>query len=114
MQRVEPGGSAAVAHTAARTGGFTLLDMNGYQWTVLLAAWLGWGFDVFDSLLFNYVAPNAVPALLGIPRGTPAAGAATLQWTGILTSILLVGWAIGGIIFGRVADRIGRTPPLLP
>ena len=91
----------------------TLLDMDGYQWTVLLAAWLGWGFDVFDSLLFNYVAPNAVPALLGIPRGTPAASAATLQWTGILTSILLVGWAIGGIIFGRVADRIGRTRTLL-
>jgi MFS family permease len=90
-----------------------LLDMNGYQWTVLLAAWLGWGFDIFDSLLFNYVAPNAVPALLGIPRGTPAASAATLQWTGILTSVLLVGWAIGGIIFGRVADRIGRTRTLL-
>ena len=27
----------------------TLLDMNGYQWTVLFAAWLGWGFDVFDG-----------------------------------------------------------------
>ena len=44
----------------------TLLDMNAYQWTVLLAAWLGWGFDIFDSLLMNYVAPNAVPTLLGI------------------------------------------------
>lgn len=91
----------------------TVLDMDRYQWTVLLAAWLGWGFDVFDSLLFNYVAPNAVPSLLGIPRGTPAAAAATLQWTGILTSVLLIGWAIGGIIFGRVADRIGRTRTLL-
>src|SRR4030095_5874459 len=44
----------------------TVLDMNGYQWTVLLAAWLGWGFDVFDGLLFNFVAPNAVPTLLGL------------------------------------------------
>ena len=35
-----------------------------YQWTVLFAAWLGWGFDVFDGLLFNYVAPNCIPALL--------------------------------------------------
>ena len=42
-------------------GGRTLLDMNRYQWTVLFAAWLGWGFDVFDGLLFNFVAPNAVP-----------------------------------------------------
>jgi MFS family permease len=87
--------------------------MNRYQWTVLFAAWLGWGFDVFDGLLFNYIAPNAVPSLLGLTRGTPAASAATLNWTGILTSILLVGWAVGGIIFGHVADRIGRSKTLL-
>ena len=90
-----------------------LLGMNGYQWTVIFAAWLGWGFDIFDGLLFNYIAPNAVPALLGIQRGTPAAAAATLNWTGILTSVLLLGWAAGGIIFGHVADRIGRTKTLL-
>jgi MFS family permease len=91
----------------------TVLDMNGYQWTVILAAWLGWGFDVFDGLLFNYVAPNCVPTLLGLPLGSPEAKAATLQWTGILTSVLLVGWAIGGVIFGKVADKIGRTRTLL-
>jgi len=89
------------------------LDMNGYQWTVILAAWLGWGFDVFDGLLFNYVAPNCVPTLLNLPLGSAEAKSATLQWTGILTSVLLIGWAIGGIIFGRVADRIGRTKTLL-
>ncbi|MBV9468323.1 MAG: MFS transporter [Abitibacteriaceae bacterium] len=95
------------------TAGRTLLDMNAYQWTVLFAAWLGWGFDVFDGLLFNYVAPNCVPTLLGIPIGTAPAKAATLQWTGILTSILLIGWACGGIFFGKVTDRIGRTKTLL-
>src|SRR5207237_1416739 len=65
------------------------------------------------ALLFNYVAPNCVPTLLGIPLGTPEAKKATLQWTGIVTSLLLVGWARGGILFGRVADRIGRTRTLL-
>ena len=90
----------------------TLLDMNGYQWTVIFAAWLGWGFDVFDGLLFNYVAPNCVPTLLGLTIGSPEAKAATLQWTGILTSVLLIGWAIGGVIFGKVADKIGRTRTL--
>jgi MFS family permease len=94
-------------------GGRTLLDMNGYQWTVILAAWLGWGFDVFDGLLFNYVAPNCVPTLLGLELGSAAAKAATLRWTGILTSVLLIGWAVGGVIFGKVADRIGRTKTLL-
>ena len=91
----------------------TLLDMNGYQWTVLFAAWLGWGFDIFDSLLMNYVAPNAVPTLLGLQIGTPEAQSATLWWTGILTSTLLIGWCAGGIIFGKVCDRIGRTKTLL-
>lgn len=91
----------------------TLLDMNGYQWTVIFAAWLGWGFDVFDGLLFNYVAPNAVPTLLGLTLGSAEAKSATLQWTGILTSVLLIGWAAGGVIFGKVADRIGRRKTLL-
>ena len=89
------------------------LDMNGYQWTVIFAAWLGWGFDVFDGLLFNYVAPNCVPTLLGLTIGSPEAKAATLEWTGILTSVLLIGWAVGGVIFGKVADKIGRTKTLL-
>ena len=97
----------------ATSGGRTVLDMNRYQWTVLFAAWLGWGFDVFDGLLFNFVAPNCVPTLLGLPIGSPAAGAATFKWTGILTSILLIGWGAGGIIFGHVADRIGRTRTLM-
>jgi MFS family permease len=91
----------------------TVLDMNAYQWTVLFAAWLGWGFDVFDGLLFNYVAPNCVPTLLGLPIGSAAAKAAALKWNGILTSILLLGWAAGGILFGQVADRIGRTRTLM-
>jgi MFS family permease len=84
-----------------------------YQWTVLLAAWLGWGFDVFDGLLFNYVAPNAVPTLLGLPLGSQEAKQATLFWTGLLTSVLLIGWAAGGVLFGLVCDRIGRTRTLL-
>jgi MFS family permease len=91
----------------------TVLDMNAYQWTVLFAAWLGWGFDVFDGLLFNYVAPNVVPTLLGLKIGSPEARRAMLLWSGILTSILLVGWGVGGIFFGKVADRIGRTRTLM-
>lgn len=91
----------------------TFLDMNAYQWSVILAAWLGWGFDIFDSLLMNYVAPTAVPTLLGIQIGTPQAQSETLWWTGILTSILLVSWCAGGVIFGKVTDHIGRTKTLL-
>jgi MFS family permease len=94
-------------------GGFRLLDMDRYQWTVLFAAWLGWGFDCFDAILFNLVAGNCVPTLLDIPLGTPEAKAAAGYWNGVLTSLLLLGWAAGGILFGRVADRLGRTRTLL-
>jgi MFS family permease len=87
--------------------------MSGYQWTVVFAAWLGWGFDVFDGLLFNFVAPNCIPTLLGIQIGSPEAAAPTLWWTGVLTSLLLLGWALGGILFGRIADRLGRTRTLM-
>jgi MFS family permease len=88
------------------------MGLTGYHWLVLAAAWLGWGFDVFDALLFNFVAPNCVPALLHLPLGSPEARAATVFWTGILTSILLVGWAIGGLVFGWFADRFGRKRAL--
>jgi MFS family permease len=90
-----------------------LLDMNRYQWTVLFAAWLGWGFDVFDGLLFNFVAPTCVPVLLGLEIGTPEARSASLFWTGVLSAVLLLGWAAGGILFGRVADQLGRTRTLM-
>jgi MFS family permease len=83
------------------------------QWIVFIAAWLGWGFDIFDSLLLNFVAPNCIPTLLGLEIGSQAAKSATLNWTGILTAVLLLGWAAGGVIFGLVADRIGRSKTLL-
>lgn len=90
-----------------------MLNLTRYQWTVLLAAWLGWGFDVFDALLFNYVAPNCIPVLLNLTPGSAEAKAAIPLWNGILTSILLIGWAVGGVLFGAIADRIGRTRTLL-
>lgn len=83
------------------------------QWFAIVAAWLGWGFDVFDALLFNFVAPNAIPTLLGLPLGSQEAKSATAQWTGILTALLLVGWALGGVLFGHLADRIGRARALM-
>jgi MFS family permease len=90
-----------------------VLGLTRYQWLVLFAAWLGWGFDVFDGLLFNYVSPLCVPSLLGIAADTPHAKQETLFWTATLTSLLLLGWAVGGITFGRITDRFGRTRTLL-
>src|SRR5258705_14006373 len=96
---------------AATVSKRTFLDMNGYQWTVIFAAWLGWGFDIFDGLLFNFVAPNCVPTLLGLPIGSPEARAATLFWTGVLTSGLLIGWGDGGGPLRPRAPPRGRPAP---
>ncbi len=89
------------------------MGLTRYQWLVLAAAWLGWGFDVFDAMLFNFVASNCIPALLGLAHGTPDAREATVYWTGILSAILLVGWAAGGVLFGWMADRYGRRNALM-
>jgi MFS family permease len=75
---------------------------------VLVAAWLGWGFDVFDGLLFNYLASPVLKSLLGsVDKETQD------FWLAVLTSLFLVGWAAGGILFGRLTDRVGRTRTLL-
>ena len=68
-----------------------MIKLSRYQWTVFFAAWLGWGFDVFDGLLFNYVAPNAVPTLLGLPIGGEAARTRCL--TGRASSTQFSCWA---------------------
>ncbi|HEX6765089.1 MAG TPA: MFS transporter [Polyangiaceae bacterium] len=90
-----------------------MLGLTRYQWLVLFAAWLGWGFDVFDGLLFNFVAPICIPNLLGLDPALPASKQEIFHWTASLTSLLLIGWAVGGILFGKITDRLGRTRTLL-
>ncbi len=90
-----------------------MLGLSRYQWLVLFAAWLGWGFDVFDGLLFNFVSPICVPNLLHLAPTDPTTRTVVFRYTAILTSVLLIGWASGGVIFGRLTDRLGRTRTLL-
>jgi MFS family permease len=100
---------AADPLTGSRAG---VLGLSGYHWLVIAAGWAGWGFDVYDAVLFNFVAPECIPQLLGLAPGSAAARAAVLDWTGAITSILLIGWAGGGVLFGWIADRIGRKHAL--
>lgn len=91
----------------------TWLGFSPYQWVVIGAGWAGWGCDVFDSMLFNFVAPTCIPLLLHLTPGSAAAHQAAAFWTGTITSLLLLSWAAGGVLFGWVADRIGRRRALL-
>jgi len=72
------------------------------QWAVLLAAGMAWIFDCFDQQIFNLARDGAMEDLLVDRTKATVFGPYT-------TSVFLVGWAVGGLIFGPLADRFGRA-----
>ncbi len=84
-----------------------------YQWLVLLVAWLGWVFDSMDATIYALVLHPALRDLLAGPAGGAVPTEIILKYGGIIFSIFLIGWAVGGILFGIVADRFGRTRTLI-
>jgi MFS family permease len=72
---------------------------------VLFVAYLGWVFDLMDVFLMVLVKDRAMAELLG-PGATPRDIGV---WGGWALGITLVGWSVGGLAFGMVADRWGRT-----
>lgn len=70
--------------------------------TALVAASFGWMLDAFDVMLYAMVLA-ALMADLGLTKGT----------AGLLGSLTLVASAVGGLIFGVVADRFGRRKALM-
>jgi MFS family permease len=68
----------------------------------LLAAGLGWMLDSFDVMLYALVLAALIADL---EMSTATAG--------LLGSVTLVASAAGGLIFGVVADRYGRTRALI-
>lgn len=86
------------------------------QWRALLAAWLGWAFDGLDGYLYVMVAKKFVRQLLAdgnSPEALAAVPASSVdEKAGIIQAAFLVGWALGGAIFGRLGDRFGRARTL--
>ncbi|MEA2738079.1 MAG: hypothetical protein QOH05_1386, partial [Acetobacteraceae bacterium] len=85
-----------------------LFGLTGYQWQVFLVTWLGWALDSTDFGLFSFVLRPAVTELLG-GQATPAQIGSV---GGYLAMAGLLGWAIGGFMFGILADYIGRVRTL--
>jgi MFS family permease len=73
-------------------------DVPKNAWRALFAAQLGWMLDAMDFLLFTF-------ALLPIQNEFGL----TRQQASLPIVAALVASAIGGIAFGRIADRIGRV-----
>ena len=85
-----------------------------YQWRILLVAWLGWVFDSMDAMIYALVLHPALHDLLqGASGGTPVGDGEIGRYGGIIFSVFLIGWAIGGVLFGVVADYVGRTRTLI-
>jgi MFS family permease len=87
--------------------------LTRYHWFVLIVAALGWMFDCLDQQLFNLARVPAMRDLLRSPTGGPPDAAMVAKFGGYATSIFLIGWATGGLLFGMLGDRIGRARTML-
>ena len=83
--------------------------LTRYHWFVLVVAALGWFFDTMDQQLFTLARKPAMAELMGVPQSAKVVATAS----GYTTSIFMIGWAIGGIIFGVLGDRIGRARTMM-
>ena len=72
------------------------------QWRVLAAAKFGWMLDAMDFMLYA-MALNQLRSYFGFNDAT----------AGLLGTVTLVMSGVGGLIFGYVADRFGRTRALM-
>src|SRR5213594_241476 len=77
-------------------------QVTSAQRRTLLAAALGWMLDAFDAMLYALVLTHIMRDL-GMSKAV----------AGSLGSLTLLASGIGGVLFGFVADRIGRTRALM-
>ena len=86
-----------------------LRDLTPTQWRSGAAAWLGWLFDGLDMHLYTLVALPFVAELLALPQ-TDERVSHCSSW---IQAAFLFGWALGGGLFGRLGDRLGRSRALM-
>ncbi|HQK91909.1 MAG TPA: MFS transporter [Armatimonadota bacterium] len=78
------------------------------MWMALIAAFSGWMFDGLEMGLYSIAVPPALKDLMGTtdPKITG-------PLMGIMVALFLAGMAAGGILFGRLGDRIGRVKTMI-
>jgi MFS family permease len=74
----------------------------------LAVAWLGWLFDGLEMGLYSLIAVPAMKELLITDQN-----AAIGPYVGIMFALFLLGASVGGFIFGRLGDRIGRVKTMI-
>jgi MFS family permease len=101
--------SPAPIPTELRSGWASLRDLNRYQWFVFTVAAIAWMADCMDQQFFNLARNISITDLLGGANADPDA---VTFWRTMATSVFLVGWATGGLVFGMYGDRLGRVKTL--
>ncbi|MDX9973007.1 MAG: MFS transporter, partial [FCB group bacterium] len=79
--------------------------LTGYHWLVLAVACGGWLFDTMDQWLDVAARQEAMAELLNVAPDHPD----VKDWVGFATTWMIIGWGVGGLFFGVIGDRIGRT-----
>jgi MFS family permease len=85
-------------------GSERITKQNGLAFT---AAWLGWAFDGLDGFMYTLIAQPLVATLLDTVPSDPEVKAKA----GLIQAVFLIGWALGGAVFGRIGDIISRSLP---
>jgi len=94
---------ASPAHADHRPVGWWRL-LNKYHWYVFILAAFGWLFDCFDQQIFTMSRSITMRDLM--PQ---ASTLEQIKYGGWATSIFIIGWATGGLIFGVMGDKWGRA-----
>jgi len=77
--------------------------LNATQWKTLLASNLGWVFDGFETFALILTVGVALRQLLD-----PSEYTQIPTYAGAIIAMTLIGWALGGMTAGILADYIGR------
>src|SRR6266480_754513 len=78
------------------------------QWNTLIASNLGWVFDGYETYALVISVGVALRQLLD-----PASYAQIPVYAGTTIALTLLGWGIGGLIGGVIADYIGRKRAMM-
>jgi MFS family permease len=85
--------------------------LNRYHWFVLAVCALGWMFDCADQQIFTASRSIAMSDLVAFkPASYQGSIDAYRNYIGSwATTLFMVGWASGGLLFGTIGDKWGRA-----